>query len=135
MTDKEIEMILASRVLVLGLGYPIVFENDDTDHNGEDYISFRLFPIATVDDTTDGTGEHKTGYALITVATQSGTFATLGRDTAEAIKQALGYGKRLPGTDGTVLIRNPPHIQSGFEADSKWMTPIRIDYAAQQGSI
>lgn len=108
----------------------VLWENDESpDPLPETYLAVQHVRTLRPTVNLSGTKSRSEGYLQITVAGQKDEFSTPGEETADLISDAFPVGQRIETVGGIITVLST-RVLPGFADDTRWRTPVRIDYRA-----
>ena len=128
MTPEAIATALGQRLTAAGLGYPIVWENQDASP-ALPFLVFQVVPAMRRDRTYKGTGPLESGFLTITVVTPQNEYATRALQIAAQVLAAYPARTIINITGGRVII-GESGAQQGYPDALGWRLPVRINYQA-----
>lgn len=128
MNETDIANAITARLDTLS--HSIAWENRDADLTVP-YIACQMVRVGKTDPALAGGAAVHQGYAIATVVTQKGAFTTEATNISAEVEALFTKGLRLSITGGTVVITKPAEALTGYQDQSDYRLPVRIDYRAE----
>ena len=128
MNDADIENAIKARFAGGALVWPIAWPNQNAPGTVP-FIALDIVPTGRTDDTLDGTAPIAEGFVMARAIIGEGTSTSEANRKAQAIADLFPYGLLITVTGGgTICVVKPSEPLQGFNADRKWIKPVRITF-------